>query len=517
MTDTNTILRRLESANTVPSIETLPGGALSSADLLARAEQGISALKEAGPISYSVDWHQPTKRAYGPVIAIAAAAALLVAFGLLASLTPPGDVGQGDEPPPTTTLAPVAVEAATPNSGLTWRQITPGGIDSMSSESFLIGAGDRFLQIDGSNGTVGTSFDGINWAISPVQHDFTQHELAAECAAGWQDIIIAYGCDFDRPDVDDRDHVDVIHADGTVATHDFDADIAAVGIGPHGMVVIAFSLHDEHGLKYLDPDAIWDIVDDEFQTADIIEGVLHAEFMDGSVGQYVLADYGYADSEAPASVWFSQDGETWSSLHDFPTPFDPDDLGTVEIEWQLVGTADGFAATSTRRDVRYDDDLFVRDDPEVVVWHSPNGVEWQELDLLSEEVETLSRWNEGAILSSHGESLSHASGSGIEVIPRPPSGFGEGIASSQIGIVIITKWVFDDETSIALYSPDGQTWIDTSPPIEMRESLLDMGWSSGAPSGLAATHDVVLVRVEVAHTGTFGSEFVWFLGTPVSG
>ena len=138
------------------------------------------------------------------------------------------------------------------------------------------------------------------------------------------------------------------------------------------------------------------------------------------------------------------------------------------------------------------------------------------LESLSEEVETLSRWNEGAILRSEGERLWYASGSGIEEIPRPPGGFDQSTTSSQIGILIITKWVFNDETSVALYSPDGETWIEPSLPQEMRESILATGWS-GASYGIAASHNAVLVRVEVAHSGFFGSEFDWFLGTPVSG
>ena len=236
MTDTNTTLKRLESANKVPSIDMLPGGALSSEELLARTEQGIGALKETGPITYSADWHQPTKRAYGPVIAVAAAAAVLVAFGLVASLAPPGDVGQGDEPAPTTTLAPGVVEAVIPAEGLAWRQITPTGSRSHEQRSHLDRSrrpipADRRIHRD-SGYLVRRHQLGD---IVHYMHDFSQHELAAECVAGWQDTIIAYWL-LRRPGL----HVHVIHGDGTIATHDFDADIAAVGIGPRGMVVIGF-------------------------------------------------------------------------------------------------------------------------------------------------------------------------------------------------------------------------------------------------------------------------------------
>jgi hypothetical protein len=274
--------------------------------------------------------------------------------------------------------------------------------------------------------------------------------------------------------------------------------------------------YDEDGLQYLAENDLatgltgrdWE--DFDGSVIEIVDGVLHIEFRDGLVSDYVLADHGYTDAESQvASGWFSQDGDEWTPIHDFPPATNPDGM-----DWQVIGTRDGFVAISDRNGGQ-------------VAWHSSNGLDWRELGpssgggwALNPWLSPLSRWSDGAIVVG-AESVWYLSGVGIAEMPLEATGLDElvAFASDNVGMVIVDLDIDDGtiEPNQVLYSPDGLAWTNTSVPPEMRENLTNLGWPMFArPIEAAATDTGVLMRLSVGGIGQQDSPPVWFLGTPTT-
>jgi len=425
----------------------------------------------------------------------------------------PPVVGQEEpESSPSTTLPPEAVEPSATITGLAWQQVIPDGIapTTDSGMTALVSGGDRFLYVDVPNNTVGTSFDGSNWTRESIQGSL---DRSIGTFVGWRDTVVGFGCGgwvglVGEPMTAQPGCVSVIHADGTVANQSFDAQINAAGIGPFGIVAIVTDSYDEDGLEYLAENDLAtgltgrDWADFDGSVIEIVDGVLHIEFRDGLVSDYVLADHGYADAESQvASGWFSQDGEEWIPIPDFPSKTNPDGMG-----WGLIGTEDGFVAIS-------DDN-----DGGVLIWHSSNGLDWRELGQSPGGGTDLSRWSDGAIVAGAENNFWYVSGLGIAETPLATTGLGEiSISiSDKVGVVIVDMGA-TMELSQVLYSPDGQEWTNTNVPPEMRESLANLGWPMHqAPIEVAATETGVLLRLSVGGVGQGNSTSVWFLGTPIT-
>jgi hypothetical protein len=486
----------------------------------------------------------------GWLVAAAAAAAVLVLFGGFGLLTriadntdaPPVvdqvepeesqivDRVEPEEPPvveqeepvpaPSTTLLPDAVEPSAPITGMAWRQVTPEGIapTSDTGTTAMVSGGDRFLYVNVPNSTVGTSFDGINWTRESIQGSL---DRSIGNFGGWRDTVVGFGCggwvQFDgAPMTAQPGCVSVIHADGTVATQSFDAQINAAGIGPNGLVVIVTDSYDEDGLEYLAENDLatgltgrdWE--DFDGSVIEVVDGVLHIEFRDGQVSDYVLADHGYTAESQVASGWFSQDGDEWIPIPGFPVATNVD--GT---DWDVIGTRDGFVAISDDRNGGQ------------VAWHSSNGLDWRELGpssgggwALNSWLSPLSRWSDGAIVVG-AESVWYLSGGGIAEMPLVTNGLDEllAFASDNVGVVIVEVMGETPEMNQVLYSSDGQAWTNTSVPPQMLEDLsnLGMGWYQPSPVEVVAADNAVLLRLSVSKDDGDISAVAWYLGTPTRG
>lgn len=393
--------------------------------------------------------------------------------------------------------APEAVEPAAPITGMAWQQIAPTGIDpAPDGRTALVSGGDRFLYFHEANKSISTSVDGINWITQPLQGSVNR---ALFDFVGWRDTIVGFGCGGwvgieGKPITPQPGCVSVINADGTVARQSFDAQIVGAGIGPSGIVMIGTNSYDEDGLQYAAEDELaWNLTGrdiNDFRVFELTEGVLHVESFDGQIiADYVLSDHGYADIESPgASGWFTQDGADWTPIPDFP----------VGREWDLIGTGDGFVAVS--------DDS----NGSVVVWHSPNGLDWRELGQSPINGQTLSRWGNGAIVAGE-EGVWSISGLGIVETPLATTGLGEFFISTsdRVGVVVLV----DGGLNQILYSPDGQTWISTNVPPEMSDLELAFGMYPSVQT--AATDTGVLLHLSVFSDGADPAS-VWYLGTPTT-
>lgn len=398
------------------------------------------------------------------------------------------------EPSPSTTLRAEAVEPSAPITGMTWQQITPDGINpTTSGMGALVSGGDRFLYVESSGQVVSTSFDGINWTRQLVQGSFDR----LTTFLGWQDTIVGFGCGGASSSgggliTPVAGCVSVIHSDGTVARQSFDGDINGAGIGPSGMVVIITNHYDEDGLQYAAEDELaWNLTGrdiNELEAFELSDGVLHVEYAD-QVADYVLSDHGYSDIQSQvASGWFSQHGEQWIPIPDFP----------AGDGWDLVGTEDGFVATSDSG-----------------VWHSSNGMDWRELGQSAGDGSTLSRWSDGAIVVGT-ESVWYVSGLGIVETPLTTTGLEPFISTSDnVGLVVIDIEGETMDLNQIRYSPNGQAWTNTNVPPEMRD--LDLTWSAWHyPVEAVATDTNVMLLLNVAIGGGDSSRLVWFLGTPIT-
>ena len=412
------------------------------------------------------------------------------------------------ETAPPASLAPEAVE---PITGIAWQQIAPTGIDPNNDHATLLSDGHRYVYIDGNAFAV--SVDGINWTTQSIQGSLEDQDALV----GWQDAILSYGCGGwigieGRPITPRPGCVSVINADGAVASQSFDAHINAAGIGPHGIVAIVTNRSDESGLEYFKYDHMWDMIgreSDDLTFDEISDGVLHIETTGGEVIDYVLSEYGYTDSEPQAaSAWYSEDGEEWTPIPDFPRVTSHESFHWPNgLQWNLVATEDGFVATSNDQDGTD------------IVWHSPDGLSWRELGRLPGDIGFLGPWKEGAVLVK-AEGVWYLSKTGIEERALTPAD-GEAplavSASGKVGIVVVDAWHATAELNQILYSSDGRTWMNTGMPEEMRETLVaGAGWPCNRCIEVSVTDTGVLLRVAVASEGMFASEFTWFLGTPIT-
>lgn len=455
---------------------------------------------------------RPRYRAFfGPVVAAVAFLVVLIAGAGLLWLGPFGgeDVvdpagsapdqitvptvveDEGPAPSPATTVPPKAAEPSAPITGINWQQVTPDGLGpTTSGMTALVSGGDRFLYVESAGQVLSTSFDGENWTRQLIQGSFDR----LTSFVGWQDTIVGFGCGGSTAGQSGQitpgaGCVSVIHADGTVARQSFDGEVDQAGIGPSGIVVIVTETYDENGLQYADEDLVaMNLTGRDINQLDVFEvtdGVLRVEY-DGQVTEYVLSDYGYTFDSRVASGWFSQDGEEWIPIPDFP----------AGENWDLVGTEDGFIAISDSS-----------------VWHSSDGLAWRELGQ-SPGGETLSRWSEGAIVVG-AESAWFISGSGIVETAFSATGLEPSIpAFSDLGMIIVD---IDGETmdlNQILYSPDGQAWTNTNVPSTM--IALDLTWSIWHyPVEVVTTDTSVLLLLNVASDGD-SSTLIWVLGTPIT-
>jgi len=405
---------------------------------------------------------------------------------------------------PSTTLLPDPVEPAAPITGMAWQQITPDGIDSIGrGTTVLVSGGDRFLYVDSANKAVHSSFDGLEWTSVPIEGSIDRMFYFV----AWHDTVVGTGCggatSSGGPITPNAGCVSVIHPDGTVATQSFDAQINEAGIGPAGIVAIVTDSYDEDGLQYAYEDVVaWNLTGrdiNEFSVFEVIDGVLHVESHDGQVGDYVLAEHGYADIESQvASGWFSQDGEDWLPIPDFPAGRD----------WDLIGTEDGFVAISDDRD------------GDVVAWHSSNGLDWRELG--QSPGGGLSRWRDGAVVVAT-ESVWHVSGLGIEKTPLATTGLGEYFLSTSgnVGVLVVDfkpatelNQILGVELNQILYSPNGQAWTTTNVPLEMRDLELTISADHNPVEAVATDTNVILLLLEAIEGDN--AALVWYLGTPIT-
>jgi len=524
------------------------------------SEAGTQAAAAIGP-----SWKRVTRPVW---VAVTAAVAIFILIGGVAWL----NWSRGRESGPVITQAPVPTSTPTtvvtqvvpeesadvvpetaeptpPITGMAWQQFTPDGIDptldafegELTYSGVLVSGGDRFLYVDrnGGNVTVAESFDGANWSNRSIPGSVDG--LGRGSLVGWQDTLVATGCGetfYDlHPEPRRADSqteplvgagritsypscVSVIRPDDTVSTRLFDANIQAVGIGSAGMFAIGTDQYDENGLLYvaevdlvtvLTGREIWADFDDSL--IELIDGVLHIEFRDGQVNDYVLADHGYALEPADyhavdfraASGWFSQDGAEWIPVPDFPAR-------TNGWDWKLIGTEDGFIAISNNRDGH------------VVAWHSPNGLDWRELGPLPDDGATLSRWNDGAVVIGT-ERVWHLSAAGIEETPLAAPGPGElGIVMSTSGEIGVAIFIFraEDEGEAmelkqVLYSSDGQAWTNTEVSPEMRETPPNLGeWPWFHHVDLATTDTSVLLYLRSDGGDVVDPASAWFLGVPIT-
>jgi hypothetical protein len=246
---------------------------------------------------------------------------------------------------------------------------------------------------------------------------------------------------------------------------------------------------------------------------EVVDGLLHIEFRDGQVSDYVLADHGYTAESHVASGWFSQDGDEWIPIPDSPLVASPD--GGVDVEWNVIGTRDGFVAISDDRNGGQ------------VAWHSSNGLDWRELGpstgggwALDPWLSPLSRWSDGAIVVG-AESVWYLSGVGIAEMPLATNGLDEllAFASDNVGVVIVEFLGETPEMNQVLYSSDGQAWTNTSVPPQMLEDLsnLGMGWYQPRRVEVVAADNAVLLRLSVSNDDGDISAVAWYLGTPTRG
>ena len=294
--------------------------------------------------------------------------------------------------------------------------------------------------------------------------------------------------------------VSVIRPDGTVASRSFDGNINDVGIGPSGIVVIVGNHYDEDGLQYAGEDVLaWNLTGRDINEIDVFEitdGVLHVEYEDQAT-DYVLSEHGYAYAEGGepfASGWFSQNGEEWIPIPDFP----------AANRWSLIGTADGFVGIS--------EDL----DGDPIVWHSSNGLDWRDLGQSPGFHWPLSRWNDGALVGGT-ESIWYISARSIEQTPLLATENEPAIsASGNVGMVRIDIEPKTFDLKRILYSPRGEAWIDTNVPPEMRDLELTID-AIHNPVEAVATDTNVLMILNLADDGGYGTTLVFFLGTPITG
>ncbi len=114
MTDINATVERIKSANAVPSTDSFPTGAWSSADLLVRIDERNKTMTDTLTPVRKIDPAQPPGRGRGPLIAFAAAAVLILVIGVAAFnvLTGDNQPEVTDPVPTTTTAAPTTTTVA---------------------------------------------------------------------------------------------------------------------------------------------------------------------------------------------------------------------------------------------------------------------------------------------------------------------------------------------------------------------------------------------------------------------
>jgi hypothetical protein len=101
MTDTERTIERITSANPVPSPDAFPSSALSSADLLARIDERSTAMTETLTPIRDLEPEKPPRRARGPFVAVAVAAAVVLVIGLASLFFLNGDATAPADPSPT--------------------------------------------------------------------------------------------------------------------------------------------------------------------------------------------------------------------------------------------------------------------------------------------------------------------------------------------------------------------------------------------------------------------------------
>ncbi len=117
MTDMNAIVELIESANAVPSPDSLPDGALSSAELLTRIDERNTAMTDTTtrrpPSDPRPEPRDGWRRGRGPLIAIAAAMAIALVFAITTSFDTGNDRQPVADTSATTTPAPTSTTVAT--------------------------------------------------------------------------------------------------------------------------------------------------------------------------------------------------------------------------------------------------------------------------------------------------------------------------------------------------------------------------------------------------------------------
>lgn len=117
MTDISTTVDRIKSADTVPSPDSLPSGAMSSAALLARIDERSKTMTDTLTPIRQVDPSKPPSRGRGPLLAFAVAAVLILVIGVTTFNVLTGDSQpEVADPVPTTTVAPTTTTAAPPTT-----------------------------------------------------------------------------------------------------------------------------------------------------------------------------------------------------------------------------------------------------------------------------------------------------------------------------------------------------------------------------------------------------------------
>lgn len=91
--NTNTTIQRIESANTVPTTDTLPIGTWSADDLLARIDERSHPMTDLKPTPTRQPNPEEPNRWRGPAIALGIAAAVLLVVGIVGVLV----AGNGDD------------------------------------------------------------------------------------------------------------------------------------------------------------------------------------------------------------------------------------------------------------------------------------------------------------------------------------------------------------------------------------------------------------------------------------
>lgn len=164
MNNTHIALERLRSADTVPSLDAFPSGALTSDALLARIDERNTMTDTLTPIKLD-EPPRPPQRNRGPLLAIAAAAVVLLIVGVVGFVLLAGDdtraPASGDftrrQPggggPATAESGPLPADAAPLDVALAhfdrWeRGDVPGSEAVIAPDAYFIGANIDIMRAD---------------------------------------------------------------------------------------------------------------------------------------------------------------------------------------------------------------------------------------------------------------------------------------------------------------------------------------------------------------------------------